>query len=123
MKKRSVLRQHRQKASERDERINPLDKCAQKERIIKRDNLLTHRKLDAIIQHSLLLEVEEEDRTGDEHSNFSDDDVEGSDLSDPGQTEDTLSLDSPPAQTKRNGISPGPTWNIASFIFGMPRKI
>jgi hypothetical protein len=65
-----------------------------KKRIIKREDVLTHRKLDEIIRHSFPLGLEEEDRTADEDSDFSDDDVEGSDLSHPGQTEDPLSLDS-----------------------------
>jgi hypothetical protein len=93
VKKRYALRQHRRKASERDERINPLYKYIQKERIINRDDILAHRKPDEIIQHSFPLELEEEHRTDDEDSDFSDD-VEGPDLSDPGQTEDALSLDS-----------------------------
>jgi hypothetical protein len=49
VKKHDALRQHRRKASERDERINPLYKCIQKERIIKKDDVLTRRKLDEII--------------------------------------------------------------------------
>jgi hypothetical protein len=94
VKKCNTLRQHRRKASERDEQINLLYKCIQKERIIKRDNVLTHRKLDGIIRHSFPLGLEEEDRTDDEESDFSDDDIKGSNLSDPGQTKDGLSLDS-----------------------------
>jgi hypothetical protein len=42
VKKRYAFRQHRRKTSERDERINPLYKCIQKERILKRDDVLTH---------------------------------------------------------------------------------
>jgi hypothetical protein len=95
LKKRYALRQHCRRASERDERINLLYKCIKKEGIIKMDDVLRHQKLDEIIRHLFPLGLEEEDRTDDEDSDSSDDDdVEGSDLSDPGQTEDVLSLDS-----------------------------
>jgi hypothetical protein len=52
------------------------------------------RKLDEIIRHSFPLGLEEQDGTDDEDSDFSDDDIEGSDLSNPGQTEYALLLDS-----------------------------
>jgi hypothetical protein len=67
---------------------------ALKKRIIKRDDVLTHRKLDEILQHSFPVGLEKDDSTDDEDSDFSDDDVEGSYLSDPGHTEDALPLDS-----------------------------
>jgi hypothetical protein len=104
--KRYAPRQHRRKASERGERINPLYKCIQKERIIKKGDVLMHRELDEIIRHSFPLGLEEEDRRDDEDSDFSDDDVEGSNLSDPGQIEDALSLDSESSSDKEQ-------WDIA----------
>jgi hypothetical protein len=54
-KKRYAHLECRRKVSEQEERINPQPKFIQKDRIVKRHDVLTHRKLDEVIRDSFRL--------------------------------------------------------------------
>jgi hypothetical protein len=123
MRKRYAFRQCRRRFSEQEERINLQYKCIQKDRIIKKDAVLTQRKLDEVIRDSFCLGLEEEDRTDEGDLDFSPDDAGESDCSDDTSLMQDHSSSESSSDEERSGIGRADLENSITHLWDATQEI